>query len=275
MPNLRICADNVFDRATLVTGTSATGYLAANMQKDVKSVVHRTLAPNLALQIEASFTTAETFNFVTLFGNYSPTATIQVRVFTNVADLTPVLNVSGNGGNAPAKELRGFTAAQAANAYGYGGGNSKRLYFAQTTGKWLIINISDASSTANHIETSRVIAGKYWSPVINAQYGMGLTFMDASEHKTSATSDLHTTIKTRKRKLKFSLANMRETDRANIVRMMRSNGKGYPFYLSLFPDDSNNELERDYEGWWKLSDVTEMMLEFMDLQNIQFEILEM
>ncbi len=277
MSNLRFAPENILDRALTLTSSSTVSstYPIANVQKEKKSLTHRT-ASATSFQIEATFTSAETFNFINLIGNYSPTTTVRVRIYTNSGDGSPVLDTTVlSGGTAAAKVLRGFTDMEASSAYAYGGGNSQRLYFTQATGKWVVINIVDTANLQGYIETSRLIIGKYWSPVINAEYGVGLTYTDETTHKITGASDLTSVLGIRKRKLKFTLTKMRETDRNLLMSMIRSNGKGYPFFMSFFPGDSVKELERDYEGWWKLSDVSEMMLEFIDMQNMGLELLEM
>lgn len=278
MTILRICPDNVIDRALTLTANStvSASYPVTNIQKDTKAFAHRTAVSTTAVQIEATFTLAETFNFIWLLGNYSPSATVRVRIYTNSGDATPVLDTGAlSACPASAVTLRGFTAAQAASAYAYGGGQRARLFFTQTSGKWIVINISDASGLQGYVETSRIVCGKYWSPQINPEFGVGLTYMDASEHKTTAASDLRTTIGTRKRKLKFNLRKLREVDRSQVIDLFTSNGKGYPFWASVLPADAIAKLERDYEGWWKLSDINEIEMEFVDMFNINWELLEM
>ena len=278
MSNLRFAPENILNRYLTLTASSTVSgtYPVANVQKDKKSLTHRTAVATTSVQFEATFTSAETFNFISLLGNYSPTTTIRVRIYTNVADGSPALDTTAlSGGTATAVELRGWTATEASSAYAYGGGNSQRLYFTQTAGKKILIDIVDTASLQNYVETSRLILGNYWSPVINAEYGVGLTYMDETTQKTTGASDLISILGTRKRKLKFTLTKMRETDRNLLMNMIRSNGKGYPFFMSFFPGDAVPNIERDYEGWWKLSDISEMMLEFIDMQNMSLELLEM
>lgn len=278
MAILRIANENILDRAlTLTAGsTLSSTYAVGNIQKDRKMLTHRTAAAVTSVQFDAVFTAAETFNFLYLTGNYSPTTTVRVRIYTNNGDATPILDTGAvSGGNAAAILLRGFTAAQAASAYAYGGGNSQRLYFTQTTGKWVVINIADASGLQGYVETSRCILGKYWSPVINCDYGVGLTYQDETTQKITAASDLTSVLGIRKRKVKFNLSKMREADRIQTMNLMRANGKGYPFFFSLSPGDTSKEFERDYDGWWKFSEISEMMMEFVDMQNMPMEILEM
>jgi hypothetical protein len=278
MSNLRFAPENILDRDLTLTAsiTVSASFPVANVQKDKKSLTHRTATATTSVQFEATFTSAEIFNFIRLSGNYSPTTTIRVRIYTNVADGSPALDTTVlSGGVAEAISLRGFTSTEASSAYAYGGGNSQRLYFTQTTGKKIIIDIVDTASLQNYVETSRLILGKYWSPVINAEYDVGFTYLDETTHKTTGASDLTSIIGIRKRKLRFTLSKMRELDRNLLMNMIRSNGKGYPFFMSFFPGDAVPNIERDYEGWWKLSDISEMMLEFIDMQNITLELLEM
>jgi hypothetical protein len=278
MPNLRISLENILPRASIVaslTAASATNaYAAANLQKNYKALVHR--STGTSVQYDLTFTNTETFNFISIpVCNYSPTVTVQVRVYTLAGDATPnYTQAAFAAGPAPAILVRGKTAAQSASAYAYGGGHAVRVYLPNCSGKLVRINIVDTNNLQAAVEASSIWIGTYWSPAINMDYGVSLTYMDETTHKTTAASDLVSTIGTRKRKLKFNISKMREVDRVQLVEMMRANGKGWPMFASFFPADALPKMERDYEGIWKLSETSEMVLEFMDTYNAQIELLE-
>lgn len=251
MANLRIISDNAADRSTVTASTSAGALVASNLLNDEKTSVWR------ATDTTASLTLTAPANEVAAgvhlpFCNLSPTATIRVRLYSDPARTALVLDT----GTVPAcpaaaRTLRGWTDAQAASAYAYGGGGHARVWFAQTAWRGAVIDIVDAGNLQGYIEAARLIIGPYWSAAYNADFGAPLTMHDMSKPYRTDSGSLRTDISYRYRKLDVSLNNLSAADRATLIQILISVGTSYPVLLSLHPGVGDVELERDHTLYGK------------------------
>ncbi|WP_426318857.1 phage head spike fiber domain-containing protein [Pseudoduganella sp. R-43] len=145
---------------------------------------------------------------------------------------------------APAVKLRGWSAAQAASAYAYGGGAYARHWLpsaVQSLG--LAVDIVDPANLQGYIEATCLVAGPYWSPVYNASKAP-VTNVDTTElYRTGAGcqgADAGYTYRT----LPIDLEFMPAADRAAFVNIIR-NSRAYPVLISVFPGWDDLALERD------------------------------
>lgn len=176
---------------------------------------------------------------------------------------------------AAAIRLRGFTAAQAASAYAYGGGACARHWLpAQMLALGMAIDIADPANLQGYIEAARLVVGAYWSPTNNPDYGASMLIQDASKHYRTDGGDLLTDIGTRARKLPLNLSAMPPADRTALVNIIRSNGMAGPLLISLFPEDVDLELERDHTIFGKLSQISATALPFYGAYAMPLEIEE-
>jgi len=150
---------------------------------------------------------------------------------------------------APARVPRGLTAAQAASAYAYGGGTYARAWNAQAQGACiaLAVDIVDTANLQGYIEAGRLIAGPYWSPVYNAS-AAPLSVVDNTETYENDAGDQLADAGTIRRKVSIDMNNMPPADRAVVANMLM-NSRAYPILLSVFPNDTDFALERDYMVW--------------------------
>lgn len=247
MPNLRIVSDNALERTTTFTASSTAGTLAvANLLNWKKSSIHR--ATGTSVTYTATWTTGEPLSCVALpFCNLSPTATIRVRAYAS--NLTTVLYDSGTvlACPWPAARPRGFTAAQAASAYAYGGGTYARHWFAPVTAFRIIVDVVDTGNAQGYIEAACMVAGPYWSPKFNAS-AAPLTPLDTSENIFTGGGDTSGEAGFISREIGIDLAYMEEADRAIVTGMAR-NSSVYPVLLSVFPNDADLARERDYMAY--------------------------
>lgn len=160
------------------------------------------------------------------------------------------------------------------NSYGYGGGSYARMWLPATySAKILTITLQDINSTTGYIEASRLVCGTFWEPKYNAAYGATIAFNDLSKHFRSDAGDLITDIGTRYRKLGMTLEYMPNTDKNALVNILRGNGIANPLLVSVFPQNADNELERDFMIYGKLSQIGAMNLPFVNVYTapIDFE----
>lgn len=260
MSNLRIVYDNAAKRATLTASSTAGALVSANLLTDKKSDVWR--ATGTTAVLTATWAAAETISCAALaFCNLSPTATIRVQLYDATTGGNLLLDVTGNACPAPAISLTGWTAAQAASAYAYGGGAMGRIWFAATSGvKRMVITITDTANLQGYIEAACLVVGKYWSPTSNAS-DAPLAFVDSSTDYRTGAGDLASDAGTVHSRLSIDFSLMPPADRsamANILRQSRAN----PVFVSVYPESADLALERDNTVYGKRTEDSEIAIAF-------------
>jgi hypothetical protein len=177
---------------------------------------------------------------------------------------------------AAAAAVDGFTPLQAASAYGNGGGAYARHWLpAPVPALGLAIDIKDPANLQGYVEAGRLVAGDYWSPANNPDYGASVTIMDASTHARSDAGDLWTDFGTRARKMPLQLSALPAADRTALLGIVRRNGMSGAMLASLFPESADLELERDHTIFGRLSSVSAMSIPYFDLYSMPLEIEEL
>lgn len=271
MPNLRLMYDNAIDRATTpVASTTAGAYAASNLLGDDKSIWWRSTVTT-ATTLTATWTVGETLACVALpFCNLSPTAAIRVQLYdaTTAGNLlldTNTLQPNALACPAAAIKLRGWTPAQAASAYAYGGSACALIYFASTTGvKRMVVTLTDPGNLQGYLEAAFLVAGPYWSPTHNAEYGAGMVPVDSTENYRTAAGNLKSDGGTMSRKVSLNLSAMVPSDRTAAINIIRSCGKRWPVLLDIFPQNSDLELQRDHLIYGKFPDLSETKIAMLD-----------
>lgn len=272
-PNMRLIYNNLSSIATLTADTTAGSLVVTNMQSDIKSDVWR--ATITSGVITSTFTSIQTLSAVCLaFTNMTPTATIRVQLYSDATATVQILD-TGTKLACPAASVvvQGFSAAN--NIYGYGGGSYATSWFTQTAGVRAIkITLVDTNNTLGYIEASRLIMGTYFSPVYNPDFGVTLSHMDLSKSFRTDSGDLITDIGTRYRRISLNLSVLTVADRTAFTSIVRSNGLSTPMMLSLYPENSDNELERDHQIYGKLSAVSAMASPYYNTYSMPFDLEE-
>ncbi len=270
MPNLRIISNNAIDRATLSASTTAGNLAVANLKTDIKSKVWRSTATSAT--ITATWTAGEYISGVALpFCNLTPTATIQVEGYTEVADVVPVFNT----GILLASPFLALDSWAGVNSFSHGGGTYGRAWVASpAVVKKLVVYITDTANTAGYVEAGRLVAGQYWEPRIGAVEGATLQVVDTSKHFRTEAGDLMTDVGTRHRKQSFQLPSLDETDRARMWEILWANGLTKPIFLSMYPGHADTRLEQTHQLYGKLVVTPIMGTPYFNRQNATLEIEE-
>lgn len=253
--NLRILYNNLADTATSLTADTTSGSLAAsNLLTDRKSEVHR--ATGKTAQYDIRWAAGQIINMACLaFTNFSSAATMRVRGYTNVADVTPALDTGAQ--LCCAYQPFGLwdwgTVPLGVNAFSYGGYAYARSYFTAGTFARLLIDIDDSISTLSYVEAARLIVGSYWSPQVNADWGAKITPESNTQHERSEAGDLRTERRPVSRTLALDLSQIvSETDRQRVYDILRGNGMTRPVFCSLYPEDASPALEQSGQIYGKL-----------------------
>lgn len=243
MIGLRIVADNAISRAALTASSTAGVLTPSNLQIDRKSSVWR--ATGTAATLTATWTAAEVVACVALpFCNFSQTATIRVRGYSDAAGTNQVLDTGVLlACPAPAARLRGWSAAQAASAYAYGGGAIARVWFGATAVMRLVIDIADANNLQGYVEAACLVAGPVWAPQYNGD-GVKLTPVDTTELYRTDGGDQMADAGVIFRRLSVDLSYMPAPDRAAFVSILRQS-RSYPILVSPYQGWGDAALEAD------------------------------
>jgi hypothetical protein len=148
----------------------------------------------------------------------------------------------------PAVKLRGFTPAQAASAYAYGGGTYARHWLpAELQARGIAVDIADPDNVQGYLEAACMLAGPYWSPKYNAS-AAALTMTDGSENIVIGGGDTCGEVGFISREIGVDLTHVEPGDRATLVDMARSSAV-YPVLISARPDDPDPATERDHMAY--------------------------
>ena len=255
MPNLRIIHDNAADRAVLTAGSQAGALGPANLQLDRKSAVLR--ATGLTQSITATWPTEEAIACVALiFTNMTSSARMRVRGYERLDGSAPAIDT---GWMMPCPEAPlesypfgelplGWNAYQwgGTNTWARGGGADAVAWFAPTFVRQLVIEVHCPDLREGYIEVSRLVAGNYWSPEYNAEYGASVQLQDTTEVYRTAAGTAKTAVGTTSDKLAINLAHLTPPDRARLMRILRECGPVRPLLFSLFPENPDSLLDQDH-----------------------------
>lgn len=255
MNNLRIIHDNAADRATLTASSQAGALGPANLQRDVRGAVLRATGP--AQVITATWARAELVSCVGLiFTNLTSGARMRVRGYAQPNDGTPAIDT---GWMLPCPEAPlgsypfgvlplGWNAYQwgGVNSWARGGGADGVAWFAPTFVRRLVIELTASAGSGGYVEISRLVAGHYWSPEYNADYGASVQLQDSSETHRTAGGEQRTAVGAVSRRLSINLSWLTPADRDRLMRILRECGTVRPLLFSLFPEHANPVLEQDH-----------------------------
>lgn len=280
MMNLRILHDNAADRAVLAASSQAGTLGPANLQRDSKSSVLR--ATGTVQTITATWPTQEAIACVALiFTNLTSSARMRVRGYATpdgelVLDTGSIFPCpAAIHGSFPWGVLPlGWNAYKSggANTWARGGGADGVTWFASVRVRQLVIDVSAPQSPDGYLEISRLVAGDYWSPECNAEYGAQLQMQDSSEDYRTAAGDLKTAMGTSSDKLSIQLAHLTPLDRARFMRILRESGKGRAMLFSLFPENPDPLLEQDHMLYGKASNLDAVAMPYYDTYSAPLQI---
>jgi len=173
---------------------------------------------------------------------------------------------------APALRPRGFTAAQAASAYAYGGGACARHWFSEVNASTLIVDVADSGNLQGYIEAACLVTGPVWSPQYNAS-ATSVSVIDRTDVARSSAGDQLADPGTISRKVPVDLRAMPEADRTRFLALVR-NSRAYPILLSVFPDHPDLELERDFTVYGRRTKDSDIAYQFAGAYSTTLEIEE-
>jgi hypothetical protein len=250
---LRLVYDNAADRSTVTTSSTAGSLVASNMLNNHKSSVWRSTSTTASIYV--AFPTAEFMGCVAIpFCNLTATATMRVRGYTDAAGSVLAFD-TGTVLAAPYVAFGSWqwgTQAIGVNAFSFGGGTYASVYTPILAVRSLTIDLVDADNTSGYIECARLVSGTYWTPAYNPDYGSSATSQDTSKQYRTDAGDLLTDTGTTNRRVSINLSKLTPEDRANFWKVIRNVNMSKPIFASLFPENSDVELEQAHQIFGKL-----------------------
>lgn len=270
MNSLRIISDNAADRAALSIPGTVPGLGAANLLTDIKGQVCRVLGG--VVSMTATWPRLETVGAVVIpASNLGPSSTIRVRAYADEAG-TELLQDTGERWAAPGPILANedFTQPLNVNSFAFGIPPITAVYLARHEAvRCLAIDIADPA--AEFIDLSRLVAGRYFEPRYNPEYGQSDGIIDMSANSRSASGDIKTDAGPKAKRMSFNLALIANEDRAQVLQILQR-GIGKWLFISLLPGHADAEKERDKSIYGKPSSAGAMNWAHYGYHAASFEI---
>lgn len=250
MPNpIRLAASNLALTATPTVSNLAAGLSATDILRYTKSnFVRNTSTANMVITL--TWTASQSATFAYLQGlNLQSTATCQIALFTNTADVSPVYTSAATN---PIVDILDYNAVQKSYAYGYS--STSIIYFPQTSFKKMTVTLSDATNPSGFLEAASIFIGKYSSYLRSFEYNNSIKIIDHSTSRRNEASDLISLSGIKYRTMSFDFSKLLYTDKKVLLDYMRLIGKSSPLFVSCYPEDTNKPKELEYMGLFKLSD---------------------
>lgn len=262
---MRIIATNATDIATVAV-TTASVFSSDNVKNDFKSSFHRSGgATPKVVTYNLTWTTAQTIGGVCLpCTNLSASATILVQLYSDTGFTTPISG--GNSGtidackNSPIANLT--SVAPTGNLFQLGVLSKTSVWFPSNIPSVLGMKITlndniGTNNPAGFIDCARIVCGSYWQPSLNAsREGLDVSVVDTSSNTRTDAGDLVTDRGFINDELSLNLSLLTDTDRNNLLQIIRSAGTNKNILVSVFPTDysltaSNTLTEQHYTVYGK------------------------
>lgn len=255
MSNLRIINVNYVDLSASLTASTTAGSLAAALMKtDEKGEAHRSTGTSVNYTL--TWSSNVTIGGIALPAtNLSPTATARVRLYSNTG-MTTMIADTGTVTACPGLDLDlalwTLTGVRNANSFAYGGASKSSFWFTSQPAnvRACLINLVDTSNPAGYIDCARLVAGPYWEPLTNADYGASYQLTDDTKNVRADSGSLYSDRGPVNEFLSLKLSYLTPSERSQLLKLIRGNGIWKPVFLSLFPDDATN-LEQTYQIYGK------------------------
>lgn len=129
------------------------------------------------------------------------------------------------------------------------------VYPASLEAQQLVITITDATNPKGYVQVGRVSAGTAFVPAFNMEYGISLEVVDTgnSDRSRSGTKVIFAGVPYRKISMNFSHL---DSDNRAILQDFFVQEMGYTrsIFVSCYPNWTETSLEKDYEGFFHLSE---------------------
>lgn len=246
MSNIKIIADNVVGTASSLTATSeATGHLIAETQNDFKVKTWRSTSLT-AQTITITWASGQPIGGLALpFNNLILNSTVQVKLYTLVADGSPALDTGAINVDFAYDPPSGFTTIGSAS-FAVGGGNYFSTFFNQTTAEKVEIIINSSGNPDSYMELSRIIIGKVVDFNTGVDRNVVFDFNDTTKTIQTDAGDSLADRGVLSRSLKFNFGTMQSADKTTMHSLIRRFGSAVPIFVSILR--TSTDLEEAVSG---------------------------
>lgn len=238
MSNLRILYKNIFDDhsgAAMSVPGSVIGHQLSNLKDDQKAKTWRSVDLSSPKMIITWASAQEISGVALAFTNLIAGSTFQITLYDDPAAGTLLHDTGAIPVTYNYDPPVGFDSIGSAS-FAYGGGAHVSAFFNSVSGvERMEIELTSAGNPDGYVEISRIIAGKFWEPNENADYGAKTDFIDTTTGMRTSAGDLITDRGTITRAMEFSMQAMDAQDKAALNNLFRSIGKSQPLFISLVP----------------------------------------
>lgn len=263
--HVRINYKNAIRETGVTASAAAAGYPASNVLTLDKAETWRSTGKTGVLS--GSSATLRTAGIAFALGNFSPTCTMRVILWADVAktvyvlDTGPVLACPE-----PSAEIADWTPAQAASAYAHGGGAKARVWFDPTIQfrAWEIQFDDTVGNLQSALEVVFAVLGSYFSPTYDVEGGIPLTLHDESTKTRSAAGSVKVRKGIRYDTMPFDLTGLTANDKREVLRIFRYCGTTEPILVALNPEHADAEYEAATMIYGTLDEVAELTLDGPD-----------
>lgn len=211
----------------------------------------RILLNNAVTQVNGS-TTAKSLNDYksqfqegTSFTITTSALTGPIAVVAMLAETTAAVTMTVTGQTGVTEST---TSSFTGQTVGYGGGKYIVKYYTLSSA-----TTSFTVTFSSSVKVSRFIVGNYWSPKYNTNFGVQVGYEDATTSERLQSGDLYSTISPRNKTLQFDLQYMDESDKFQLFDIYKSVGKTKPIFVSVFPQDTDQQKEQMYSIYGKFN----------------------
>lgn len=247
---MRIITNNDGDSGTLTVAPAAVASLpVTNLQDATRARIWRsTSAADQVLRL--TWPTAKVLSALAILRhNLSASAQWRIQVFSDAAWSTQVLDT----GTVPAYavktlgELSWGVDPLGASVFTDWAYAFSVAWFAPVTGQSVQVTLSDPTNPAGYLQASRLFAGNYFEPVLNADYELSIGWREATVQTRTEGGTLRSDPQEPYRALDIPLPMLSAAQGENVklLEISRRAGLRKDFFISVYPG-VGGALERDY-----------------------------
>jgi len=275
--NLRVISTNDVDAATLTSGDFTATLPVGNLQLEGRARVARTTNATGTKTINGNFAGSTLCSALVLYGhNLTGAATWRLRLYAGANQTGTVVYDSTT--LTPLTSIGWGSFAWGVAPWGNGVFNDwqQPFYTLWFTGVFALsfrLDLADPLNPAGYLQASRLIIGRYLTPVFNAEYGLALSWDTNSEQRRTLGGSVRTDRRASFRRLSFDLGLLDISERALWLDLARVNGLHREIFVSVYPE-AGADLERDHSMLGKFAQAAPNTLPVPNRWSQNFEFIE-
>jgi len=235
---MKIIYYNLIDipTTTVTASSTAAGFSADNLKNNIKTRVHRSGGSSVTYTV--TFASAQTLDCIALPAtNLLNGATITTSIPGLIGPYQACQNRK--------VLLQDGTSQPYYQHFTFGGATKTSLFLTSpVTISSFTITLNSNNGTA--IDCSRIICGRSWTSTRLPSNGLSINTVDNSEISTTRSGNTYVDKKYIQESLNLNLEYLIDTDRVELLNIIRSWGSSGFIFVCPFPDNNNPEITQSY-----------------------------